>query len=87
MSSPSPDFETSLSRLEQIVKQLDQGQITLEKSLEVYEEGIRLLRRCNSLLDAAQRRIEILRGIDENGNPVLETLREEQMQTLPEVKK
>ena len=53
-------FETSLEALEQIVQDLEQGDLPLEKSLELFEQGIRLSRECQERLSQAERRIEIL---------------------------
>lgn len=53
-------FETSLEALEQIVQQLEEGDLPLEKSLEMFEQGIRLSRECQERLSQAERRIEVL---------------------------
>jgi exodeoxyribonuclease VII small subunit len=53
-------FEDCLSRLEQIVGQLEAGNLSLEDSLKVFEEGIGLARHCARYLTDAERRIEIL---------------------------
>ena len=53
-------FEASLEALEQIVRQLEDGDLPLEKSLELFEQGIRLSRECQERLSQAERRIEIL---------------------------
>lgn len=53
-------FEASLEALEQIVHQLESGDLPLEKSLELFEQGIRLSRECQERLGQAERRIEIL---------------------------
>jgi exodeoxyribonuclease VII small subunit len=61
MSSPKPkNFESSLEELERIVRQLEQGELTLEKSLELFEQGVTLSRDCQERLNQAERRIEIL---------------------------
>jgi len=58
-------FETSLDELEQIVKQLEAGDLPLDRSLELFEQGIRLSRECQKRLDEAERKVEILlRGND-----------------------
>lgn len=62
-------FETSLEALEQIVRQLESGDLPLEKSLELFEQGIRLSRECQERLSQAERRIEILLR-DNQGRPV-----------------
>lgn len=53
-------FEDCLARLEQIVSQLEAGQLSLEDSLKVFEEGIGLARHCAKYLADAERRIELL---------------------------
>ena len=53
-------FETSLAELEQIVTQLESGDLPLEESLEFFEKGIKLSRECRERLTTAERRIEIL---------------------------
>jgi exodeoxyribonuclease VII small subunit len=59
-------FEDCLVRLEQIVAALEAGNLPLEESLKVFEEGVGLARRCTKYLDDAERRIEIL-AKDETG--------------------
>jgi exodeoxyribonuclease VII small subunit len=54
------NFETSLEELERIVRELEQGELTLEKSLELFEQGVKLSRECQERLTEAERRIEIL---------------------------
>ncbi len=53
-------FETSLAALEQIVRELERGELPLERSLELFEQGVRLSRECQERLQAAERRIEVL---------------------------
>jgi exodeoxyribonuclease VII small subunit len=53
-------FETALARLEEIVGKLEDGDLALEESLRLFEEGVRLSRTCDQKLQAAERRIEIL---------------------------
>jgi exodeoxyribonuclease VII small subunit len=65
-----PTFEESLQRLEQIVRQLEQGQLGLSESLECYEEGIKHLKGCYRALESAERKIELLAGVDAEGRPV-----------------
>ena len=54
------DFEAAIAELEGIVKKLEEGDLALEKSLELYERGVYLSRFCHSRLEDAERRIEIL---------------------------
>jgi exodeoxyribonuclease VII small subunit len=63
-------FEASLEALERIVQELEQGDLPLEKSLELFEQGIGLSRQCQERLSQAERRIEILLR-DNQGRPVV----------------
>ena len=63
-------FEASLEALEEIVHQLEGGDLPLEKSLELFEDGIRLSRQCQERLNQAERRIEVLLR-DNQGRPVV----------------
>jgi exodeoxyribonuclease VII small subunit len=58
------DFEGALAELDGIVKKLEEGDLTLEASLQLYERGVQLSRFCHARLEDAERRIEIL---DERG--------------------
>lgn len=53
-------FESSLNELERIVKQLEDGDLPLEESLKLFEDGVKLSRECRERLTAAERRIEVL---------------------------
>ena len=53
-------FEEALSRLEEIVKGLESGSAPLDKSLELFEEGVGLVRECNKKLDGARQKITML---------------------------
>jgi len=53
-------FEEALGRLEDIVKRMEAGDMTLEESLKAFEEGIKLARLCSRRLDEAERRVEML---------------------------
>jgi exodeoxyribonuclease VII small subunit len=65
-----PNFEQSLERLGEIVHHLEEGDIGLNDALEQYEEGVKLLRQSYELLQRAERRIELLSGVDSEGNPI-----------------
>jgi exodeoxyribonuclease VII small subunit len=54
------DFESALKSLEDLVVQLEAGDLTLDRALELFEEGIRVSRFCSSKLDEAERKVEIL---------------------------
>lgn len=55
-----PTFEQALAQLEQIVQKLERGELPLEESLRLYEDGIRLSRLCHGKLEEAEGRIEML---------------------------
>jgi len=74
---PGPSFEEALEQLEAIVHQLEEGEIGLDEALRRYEKGVKLLRHCYGLLEGAQRRIELLSGVDAEGNPVTTPLADE----------
>lgn len=62
-------FEQSLKRLEEIVKQMEQGQVSLEESLKLFEEGTALAASCSAQLDAAELKVvRLMKGPD--GTPV-----------------
>jgi exodeoxyribonuclease VII small subunit len=54
------DFESALKSLEEIVAQLESGDLTLDRALELFEEGVQVSRFCNSKLEEAERKVEIL---------------------------
>lgn len=55
-----PTFEAALEQLQITVKRLESGELTLEQSLQHFEEGVRLTRSCQEQLSAAEKRVEIL---------------------------
>jgi len=57
---PKERFEDALNKLEKIVSKLEEGEIPLDESLKLFEEGIRLSRFCNQKLDEAEKKVEIL---------------------------
>lgn len=62
---PTADFETSLKRLETLVTQMEQGDMPIEDALKAFEEGIGLTRDCQSILDQAEQKVQVL--IDNRG--------------------
>ena len=56
----APSFETAMGKLEQIVQRLEKGELTLEESLSLYEEGVKLARLCHAKLEEAEGKIELL---------------------------
>lgn len=70
------NFEGSLAALEKIVRELEQGDLPLEESLRLFEEGVTLSRECQERLNQAERRIEVLLR-DTEGRPTLSAFDEE----------
>jgi len=68
------DFEASIARLAEIVEQLEEGELPLEESLTLFEEGIGLARASQRTLDEAEKRVEQLLGFDSEGEPITEEL-------------
>lgn len=62
-------FEASLRALEDVTSALETGQLDLDASLAAFERGIRLLSQCKGLLDQAEKRVALLTGVDEQGQP------------------
>jgi exodeoxyribonuclease VII small subunit len=70
-------FESALARLEEIVKKLEKGDLPLEQSLKLFEEGVKLVRACNKQLEEAERKVEILLK-DRAGNLTAQPFEEEE---------
>lgn len=62
-------FETAIARLEEIVRMLESGNAPLDKSLAMFEEGVALVKLCNSRLDNAEQKVKML-TLGENGTLV-----------------
>ena len=65
-------FEQGLADLEGIVHRLEEGELPLAQSLADYAEGVALLKHCFEILESAERKIELLRGLDSDGEPTTE---------------
>lgn len=75
-------FEVSLGELEKIVAELESGKLGLSDALARYEEGVRHLKGCQRLLEAAERKIELLSGVDAEGNPITTPFDEGDVDTI-----
>lgn len=75
-------FEESLQELENIVGELESGKLGLSDALARYEEGVKHLKGCQQLLEMAERKIELLSGVDADGNPVTERFEETENDSL-----
>ena len=58
--APAPSFESCLDELERVVKELEAGDLTLERSLELFEKGMALSETCRKQLEEAETRVEML---------------------------
>jgi exodeoxyribonuclease VII small subunit len=75
MSEPTDDgvrFEDALAELEQVVHDLEDGQIGLDESLARYERGVSLVKACYAQLRDAEQRILLVTGTDDEGKPILQ---------------
>jgi exodeoxyribonuclease VII small subunit len=67
-ASAGPSFEAAIKRLTEIVQTLERGELPLEESLRLFEEGVKLSRVSQQRLDAAEKRVEQLLAVDEQGH-------------------
>ena len=75
-TSESLCFEDALAELESIVHQLEDGELGLAEALDRYEQGVKHLKHCFALLQDAERKIELLTGVKEDGTPLTEPFAE-----------
>ncbi len=76
MSKANKTFEESMGRLEQIVRAMERGDVALEESLKLFQEGTELVRNCQKLLDEAQLQVKMIMTAPD-GSPVEEDFRDE----------
>jgi exodeoxyribonuclease VII small subunit len=76
------DFESALAELDAIVKKMEEGDLTLERSMELYERGLQLSRFCHATLESAEQRIELLndRGELRPAPPALGVAKDEEIE-------
>lgn len=77
MNSNNQTFEQSIVRLEQIVRAMEKGDVELEESLRMFQEGTELIRRCGKLLDEAELQVKKIMTAPD-GSPVEEVFTDEQ---------
>jgi exodeoxyribonuclease VII small subunit len=77
-------FEESLAELEKIVSELESGKLGLSEALARYEQGVVHLKSCQQLLERAERKIELLSGVDADGNPITRPFDETDVEALEE---
>ena len=73
MSEANISFESNMQRLEQIVRALERGDVPLDESLKLFQEGTELVRSCQNMLDNAKQQVEKVLS-DAGGMPVMEEL-------------
>lgn len=61
-------FEEMMGRLEEIVRTLESDEVDLERSIEAFDEGVKIARACHAKLDEAERRVEVLRRLPDGGS-------------------
>ena len=71
MSQNNPTFEENMQRLEQIVRAMERGDVPLEESLKLFQEGTELVRKCGKILDEAQLQVKKIAAAAD-GTPVEE---------------
>ncbi len=65
------DFEKKLSRLEEIVQKMEKGDLALDESLKLFEEGVKLSRECHQRLNDAETKVKLLMSVSADGTPVM----------------
>lgn len=76
MNQENQTFEASMARMEQIVRAMERGDVALEESLKLFQEGTELVRNCQKLLDDAQLQIKKIMTAPD-GSPVEEEFQDE----------
>ena len=76
MNPQNKTFEESMARLEQIVRAMERGDVALEESLKLFQEGTELVRGCQKLLDDAQLQVKKIMTA-QDGSPVEEDFQDE----------
>ena len=76
MNQKNASFESNMQRLEQIVRAMERGDVALEESLKLFQEGTDLVRSCNQLLDQAQLQVKKIMTAPD-GSPVEEDFTDE----------
>ena len=70
MAEPKLTFEQAMEQLEKIVAEIEEGKVSLEESIERYGQGIKLIKQCRTILDAAEKKIQLLaKGAGESLEP------------------
>ena len=70
-------FEKKLNKLEEIVSSMESGELSLDDSLKKFEEGIKISRECHQELNAAEQKVKVLLGVNEDGQAETEDFERE----------
>lgn len=76
MAKATQNFEQNMQRLEQIVRAMERGDVPLEESLKLFQEGTGLIESCGKLLDEAEMQVKLI-SVSADGSPVEEKFNEE----------
>ena len=76
MNEKNASFQSNMQRLEQIVRAMERGDVALEESLKLFQEGTELVRNCQKILDEAQLHVKMIMTAPD-GSPVEEAFRDE----------
>lgn len=71
------DFEKNLVRLEEIVGKMERGELSLDDSLKLFEEGVKLSKECHQRLNEAENKVRILMGVDDKGQALTQEFKPE----------
>lgn len=80
----TPHFEEAMEELDSIVQKLERGGEPLEQSLDSYSKAIQLLKNCHQRLEEAERKVEVLSGLDAQGNPIVTPMDDNDSTSLEE---
>ncbi len=72
----APDFEQSLTQLEAVVERMEQGDLPIEEALKAFEEGVKLTRECQDILQQTEQKVQIL--VEQQGELKARPFQEEQ---------
>jgi exodeoxyribonuclease VII small subunit len=68
------DFEKKLNRLEDIVAKMEGNEQSLEESIKLFEEGVKLSQACHKELEQAEQKVQVLLSVDDKGNAITEKM-------------
>ncbi|WP_432697375.1 exodeoxyribonuclease VII small subunit [Marinobacterium sp. YM272] len=72
----APDFEQSLTQLEAVVERMEQGDLPIEEALKAFEEGVKLTRECQEILEQTEQKVQVL--VEQQGEMKTRPFQEEQ---------